>query len=298
MKKITNIKELKILSDNIREEIIRTLTTAGSGHSAGPLGMSDVFAALYFNILNHNPKNPNWENRDRFVLSNGHICPVLYVTLAKSGYFPIKELKTLRKINSRLQGHPHKNSVLGIETSTGPLGQGVSVAAGMAYAGKMDNKNHKIFLSMGDGELDEGQCWEAFMFAGKYKLDNLIGFVDRNHIQIDGNTEDIMPLNPLAAKFKAFNWNVIETNGNDMGKILEAFNQAKKFKGKPTVIIFRTIPGKGVSFMEKRFEWHGKPPIKEEAVIALNELCEDECRIRGYDSKKCKEMIERCNRLE
>ena len=298
MKKVTSIKELQIIADDIRENIIRTLAEAGSGHSAGPLGMSDVFAALYFNILNHNPKNPYWENRDRLILSNGHICPVLYVALAKAGYFPIKELKTLRKIGSRLQGHPHMHSVPGIETSTGPLGQGTSVAAGIAYAGKMDKKNYKVFLSMGDGEMDEGQCWESFMFAGKYKLDNLIGFIDRNHIQIDGFTEDIMPLEPLASKLRAFNWNVIEINGNNMKMILDAFNKAKRYKGKPSVIICKTTPGKGVSFMENRYEWHGKAPVKEEAIIALNQICEDECKLRGFDAEKCKEMMERCGKLE
>ncbi len=298
MKRVTNLKELEIIADEIREEIIKMLVEAGSGHSGGPLGMSDVFAALYFNILNHDPKKPALEGRDRLVLSNGHICPVLYVTLAKSGYFPISELKTLRKLGSRLQGHPHLHALPGIETSTGPLGQGTSVAAGMAYGAKLDNKSYKIFLSMGDGELDEGQCWEAFMFAAKYKLDNLIGFVDRNNIQIDGTTDDIMPLRPLADKFKAFNWHVIEINGNKMKQILNAFNQAKKYKGKPIVIICNTIPGKGVGFMEKRFEWHGKTPNKEEAIKALHQICEDECKIRGLDANKCKALLEQSGRLE
>jgi len=298
MKKVTSIKELQILADNIREEIIKMLATAGSGHSAGPLGMSDVFAALYFNILNHDPKNPYWENRDRLILSNGHICPVLYAALAMAGYFPIEELKTLRQLGSRLQGHPHIHSAPGIETSGGPLGQGISIAAGIALGAKMDKKNYKVFLSMGDGELDEGQCWEAFMFAAKYKLDNLIGFIDRNHIQIDGNTEEIMPLEPLANKLKAFNWNVIEIDGNNMKKILMAFKEAAKNKGKPNVVICKTIPGKGVGFMENRFEWHGKAPIKEEAIIALNQICEDECKLKGFNIEKCKEMIKRCGSLE
>lgn len=298
MKSITNIKELQIIADEIRKEIIKMLVEAGSGHSAGPLGMSDVFAALYFSILNHNPKKPNWENRDRLVLSNGHICPVLYATLAKAGYFPLSELRTLRKLGSRLQGHPHFPALPGIETSTGPLGQGTSVAAGMAYGAKMDNKQYKIFLSMGDGELDEGQCWESFMFAAKYKLDNLIGFVDRNNIQIDGTTDDIMPLNPLADKFRAFNWHVIEINGNDMKQIISAFNEAKKYHGKPIVVICKTIPGKGVSFMEKRFEWHGKTPNKEEAIKALNQISEDECNLKGLDANKCKALLEQSRRLE
>lgn len=298
MKKVTSVRALSILADQIREEIIKMLVHAGSGHSAGPLGMSDVFAALYFNILNHDPKNPWKESRDRLILSNGHICPVLYATLAKAGYFPLSELKTLRRFGTRLQGHPHIRSAPGIEISGGPLGQGTSIAAGLAYGAKMDRKKHKIFLSMGDGELDEGQCWESFMFAAKYKLDNLIGFVDRNGIQIDGNTEEIMPLEPLIAKFKAFNWHVIPINGNDMTQILAAFGEARRHIGSPTVVICKTIPGKGVSFMERRFEWHGKTPIKEEAVIALNQICEDECKLRGFDSDRCKSLMDRCGRLE
>lgn len=298
MKKVTSARALSIIADEIREEIIKMLTRAGSGHSAGPLGMSDVFAALYFNVLNHNPRNPWWAARDRLILSNGHICPVLYATLAKAGYFPLAELKTLRTFGTRLQGHPHIHSAPGVEISGGPLGQGTSIAAGLAYGAKMDGKRYKVFLSMGDGELDEGQCWESFMFAAKNKLDNLIGFVDRNGIQIDGNTEDIMPLEPIVAKFRAFNWHVIPINGNKMEEILDAFSQAKRHKGSPTVIICRTIPGKGVSFMEKRFEWHGKTPIKEEAVIALHQICTDECKLRGFDDQRCKDLIERCGRLE
>lgn len=295
---ITNIKELEILADKIREDLIHTLTEAGSGHSGGPLGMADVFTALYFNVLKHNPKKPLWPDRDRLILSNGHICPILYTALAHAGYFPIKELKTLRKLNSRLQGHPHRNPSIGIETSGGPLGQGTSTAAGIAYGAKMDNKKYRVFLSMGDGELNEGQCWESFMFAAKNKLDNLIGFVDRNHIQIDGFTEDIMPLEPLASKFRAFNWHVIEINGNDMRQILKAFNEAKNHKGSPTVVLCKTIPGKGVSFMEKKYEWHGRVPVKQEAEIALEQLCSTECKLKGYDKEKCKELMERCSKLE
>lgn len=298
MKKITSIKELEILAEEIRIEIIKMLAEAGSGHSAGPLGMADVFTALYFNILNHDPKNPWKESRDRIILSNGHICPVLYATLAKRGYFPISELKTLRKINSRLQGHPHMHSAPGVENTAGPLGQGISVGVGMAYDLKNNKKKNHVFLSTGDGELDEGQCWEAFMFAGKYKLDNLTAFVDRNHIQIDGNTDDIMPLKPLRDKFEAFNWHVIEIDGNNMKEILSAFNKAKTHKGKPTVIICHTIPGKGVKFMEKRYEWHGKPPNKEQAVVALKELAKEECKIKGIDTKKCQAFIENTISLE
>jgi transketolase len=296
--KLKSIKDLEILAETIREDLIHMLTEAGSGHSGGPLGMADVFTALYFNILNHNPKNPLWSERDRLILSNGHICPILYTTLAKAGYFPEKELKTLRKLNSHLQGHPHRNLKFGIETSAGPLGQGTSVAAGIAYGAKMDKKDYRVFLSMGDGELDEGQCWESFMFAAKYKLDNLIGFVDRNHIQIDGYTEDIMPLEPLAAKFRAFNWHVIEINGNNMAQILQGFSEAKKHKGSPSVVLCKTTPGKGVSFMEKKYEWHGRVPIKQEAEIALDELCHQECKLRGFDKDKCKELMSRCSKLE
>lgn len=298
MKRVTDIRQLEIIADQIREEIIKMLVKAGSGHSAGPLGMADVFTALYFNILHHDPKNPYGKDRDRMILSNGHICPVLYATLAKAGYFPLKELATLRKLNSRLQGHPHIHSLPGIETTTGPLGQGISVATGMAYAGKMDRKKHTVFVSTGDGELNEGQCWEAFMFAAKYKLDNLIAFVDRNNIQIDGNTEDIMPLEPVADKFRAFNWHVIEIDGNNMRQIIAAFTKAKQYTGKPIVIICKTIPGKGVSFMEKRFEWHGKPPIKEEALIALHELCEKECRLKNYNSEESKDLMNLRDKLE
>lgn len=272
MKKITDVNQLKLIANEIRQEIIKSLVAAGSGHSAGPLGMADVFTALYFNAMNHNPKNPWDKNRDRFILSNGHICPVWYATLAKAGYFPIKELSTLRKLGTRLQGHPHIYSAPGVENTGGPLGQGISVAVGMAFAAKMDNKKHKIYCGMSDGELEEGQSWEAFLFAAKNKLDNLIVLEDRNYIQIDGNTEKIMPLDPLDQKMKAFNWNVISIDGNNMKQILNALQKAKKVKGKPTMIICNVIPGKGVSFMENKFEWHGKPPTLEEGKKALEEL--------------------------
>ena len=298
MKKATNVKELEIIADEIRTEIIKMLVEAGSGHSAGPLGMADVFSALYFNIMNHDPKKPWAKGRDRLILSNGHICPVLYASLAKSGYFPISELKTLRKINSRLQGHPHYHSAPGIENTGGPLGQGISFATGIAYSLKMDKRKSKVFLSTGDGELDEGQCWEAFMFAGKNKLDNLIAFVDRNHIQIDGNTDNVMPLNPLGEKFKAFNWDVIEIDGNNMKEILRGFEKAKKNKGKPTVVICNTVPGKGVKFMEKKFEWHGKPPNKEQGIEALRQIVKDECKLRGLDHERCMVLLENSGVLE
>ena len=279
-KKITDINELKLKANRIRKEIIIMLEKAGSGHSAGPLGMADIFSALYFNVMNHNPKKPWEENRDRMILCNGHICPVLYPTLALAGYFPLKELSTLRKINSRLQGHPHYQSVPGIENSSGPLGQGSSMAAGIAIGAKIYNKKFRVYLVLSDGELNEGQPWESFLFAAKYKLDNIIAIVDRNNIQIDGKSDDIMPLNPLDLKFKAFGWHVIKIDGHNMKEILSAFKKAKAIKGKPTVIIANTIPGKGISFMENDYNWHGKPPNTEEANLALEELEKIEIQLR------------------
>jgi len=294
-KKINDSKKLKLIANTIRQDIIKMLVQAGSGHSAGPLGMADIFTALYFNVMNHNPKKPQWQDRDRFILSNGHICPVWYATLARAGYFPVKELKTLRKLGTRLQGHPHINSAPGIENSGGPLGQGISIAVGVALAGKMDKKKFRVYCGMGDGEINEGQPWEAFMFAAKNRLDNLIGIVDRNYIQIDGDTENVLPLDSLAAKLKSFNWHVIEINGNNTGEILKAFEKANKNKGKPTVIIANTVPGKGVSFMEGKYEWHGKPPTKEQGELALAELCEEECSLKGKKCKKCIKPLEECN---
>jgi transketolase len=248
------------------------LVEAKSGHPGGPLGMADIFTAFYFHILNHNPKNPTWEDRDRLVLSNGHICPVQYATMAIAGYFPVDELKTLRKINSRLQGHPHRSSLPGLETTSGPLGEGLSEAIGIALAAKLDKKNYRIFCLTSDGEHEEGNIWEAVMFAGKNKLNNLIQVIDRNYIQIDGNTENIMPLDPLKAKYEAFNWNAIEIDGNDIKSFIETIEKAKTLSDKPTIIIAKTVPGKGVSFMENDYHWHGKPPNKEEAEKALTEL--------------------------
>ena len=266
------IKALNLKANKIRELIIEMLVAAGSGHSGGPLGMADIFSAFYFHVLNHDPKNPNLPDRDRLVLSNGHICPVRYAAMALSGYFPIEELKTLRKINSRLQGHPHRSALPGVETTSGPLGEGLAESLGMALAAKMDKKNYYIYCVASDGEHQEGNTWEAIMFAGKYKLDNLIEVLDRNFIQIDGNTEKIMPLEPLKKKYESFNWNAIEIKGNDIGLFIQTVNEAKKMKGKPTVIIADTIPGKGVSFMENNYLWHGKPPSKEEAEKAMAEL--------------------------
>ncbi len=266
------IQELELKANQIREDIIKMLLEAGSGHSGGPLGMADVFTALYFHSLNHNPKMPNWPDRDRLVLSNGHICPVLYATLAHAGYFPVSELMTLRKLGTRLQGHPHRSALPGLETTSGPLGSGLSQACGMAMVGKMDQKSWHVYCLMSDGEHDAGNSWEAVMFAGKNKLHNLTAILDRNNIQIDGFTEDIMPLENLKAKYEAFNWHVIEINGHNIQAIIDAIDQAKAIFEKPTMIIAHTIPGKGVDFMENKFEWHGKTPNPEEAKKALHEL--------------------------
>jgi len=248
------------------------ISEVGSGHPAGALGMADIFAVLYFHILKHNPKKPDWEDRDRLVLSNGHICAVRYSAMARSGYFPVKELKTFRKINSRLQGHPSYLDLPGLESSSGSLGQGLSVAAGMALAGKLDKKHYKIYCVVSDGELDEGSSWEAINAANKWQLDNLIVIVDRNYIQISGNTEEIWPLDSLRKKFESYNWHVVETDGNSIKRLLGAFDRIKHMKGKPIVMIAKTVPGKGVSFMENDHVWHGKPPSKEETEKALREL--------------------------
>lgn len=269
------IKNLELKANDIRESIIEMLMEAGSGHTAGPLGMADVFTALYFHSLKHNPHDPFWDERDRFVLSNGHICPVLYATMAHAGYFPIQELFTLRKFGSRLQGHPHREWLPGIETSSGPLGEGLSQAVGMALADRIDTGEswgRFIYCSLGDGELDEGQNWEAIMLAGKEKLGNLIAIVDRNNIQIDGFTEDVMPLEPLSKKWESFNWHTQEIDGHNFNEIVGAIDRAKVVQNQPSVIIARTIPGKGVPMFERKPEWHGKPPSKEEGAKALEIL--------------------------
>lgn len=275
-------KELEQKANAIRQDIIKMLVEAGSGHSAGPLGMTDVFTALYFKILKHDPKKPDWPERDLLVLSNGHITPARYVTMAHAGYFPKSELKTLRKFGSRLQGHPERTRLPGIETTSGPLGSGLSQAAGMALGLKMDQVfSRRVICLTSDGEHDEGNTWEGVMLAAKYNLHNLTVLIDRNNIQIDGPTEQVMPLDSLAAKYEAFNWHVIEIDGHNFEQIIEAFSLAKAIIERPTVIIAHTIPGKGVDFMEYDYRWHGKPPSPEEAKKALHQLRTLGGRIRG-----------------
>lgn len=265
-------KSLETTANDIRMSIIDMLTDAGSGHTAGPLGMTDVFTVLYFHHLRHNPQNPSWTDRDRLVLSNGHICPVLYATMAHSGYFPISELHTLRKFGSRLQGHPHREFLPYVETSSGPLGSGLSQAVGMAMGLRMDTTKQNVYCLLGDGELDEGQNWEAILLAGREKLANLTAIVDRNNIQIDGNTESVMPLEPLPDKWRAFNWHVLEINGHDMREIANALDTARAITEKPVVIIAHTIPGKGIAEIEYDYHWHGNPPNHEQEQRWLAEL--------------------------
>lgn len=269
------IQDLEIKANAIRQSIISMLVEAKSGHSAGPLGMTDIFTYLYFRALRHDPQRPLWEERDRLVLSNGHICPVYYATLAHAGYFPIEELKTLRKFGTRLQGHPHREWLPFVETSSGPLGSGLSQAAGMALADKIDHgetTRRRVYALLSDGELQEGNTWEAVMFAAKYHLHNLTAIVDYNNIQIEGYIEDVMPLADLRAKWESFNWHVIEIDGHDFPAIDEAIEKAKTIFEKPTVILAHTIPGKGVAFMERDYHWHGTPPNPEQAAEALREL--------------------------
>jgi len=280
----SKILDLEKKANDIRISIIESLIEAKSGHTAGPLGMADVFTLFYFHILKHDPKNPTWPERDRLVLSNGHICPVLYSTMAHAGYFEVEELKTLRKFGTRLQGHPHREYLPYVETSSGPLGLGLGQAVGMALADRMDNganTERYIYCFLGDGELDEGSNWESIMLAGKNKLRNLIAVVDRNNIQIEGYTEDVMPLESLADKWRAFNWHVIEVSGHDFQALNEAVEEAQAIYEKPTVIIAHTIPGKGVKEFERDYRWHGNPPgsgpedkIKkaEQGAVALAEL--------------------------
>lgn len=277
------VVRLEEKANEIRQSIIGMLVEAGSGHTAGPLDMADVFALLYFSVLKHDPKQPDWEDRDRLVLSAGHICPVLYATMAHAGYFPLEELMTLRKFGSRLQGHPHRLSLPGLETSSGPLGSGLSQAVGMALAERMSNPytSKFIYCITGDGELDEGQIWEAAMLAGKEQLHNLIVIVDRNGIQIDGYTKDVMPLEPLREKFEAFNFDVQEVDGHNIRMVNDAIGKAQSVYSQPSVIIAHTIAAKGVDVFERDFRWHGNPPGKgpedrvpkgDQAKVALQKL--------------------------
>jgi transketolase len=267
------IEHIELKANEIRKDIIRMLLSAGSGHAAGAMGMADVFAALYFGgEVNYDVTNPWMENRDRIVLSCGHICPVWYATLAHAGYFSHAELETLRKLGSRLQGHPHYRELPGVENSSGPLGQGISQAVGMAQAAKMDGKSWRVYCVMSDGELEEGQSWEALNLAGKNNLHNLTAIIDRNNIQIDGFTEEVMPMEPLADKLRAFNWTVLEVDGHSAREVVEAIQKSKSIFENPTVIIAHTIPGKGVGFMERKPEWHGKAPNDQEAMDALRQL--------------------------
>lgn len=268
------ITQLEQKANDIRQDIILMLQEAGSGHSAGPLGLADILTALYFNILNIRPEEPEWDERDVFFLSNGHCVPVQYAAMAEAGYFDKEELKTLRKLGSRLQGHPEREMLPGLENTSGPLGSGLSQAAGYAYSLQYLDKNpHRfVYAVMGDGELNEGNIWEAAMFAGKYKLGQLITFVDRNNIQIDGTTEDVMPLEDLRGKWESFGWHVLEIDGHNIESIIDAASQGRAITNRPTVIIAHTIPGKGVDFMEYNYKWHGMPPNAEQAKEALEDL--------------------------
>lgn len=264
--------ELKKISQEIRKEVVSMIYQAGSGHPGGSLGMADIFTALYFKVLNHNPKNPEDPERDRLILSNGHICPVQYASLALAGYFPLENLQTLRKLGSGLQGHPYRRFLPGIETTSGPLGSGLSQASGMAWAALHDKKSWRVVCIMSDAEQDEGNTWEAVMFAAKYKLHNLTAVLDRNKIQVDGRTEKVMPLTSVKARYEAFGWHVLEIDGHNFKEIIWAFTVAQKIKEKPVLIVADTVLGKGISFMENQVEWHSHPINKEEMERALGEL--------------------------
>lgn len=268
-----SLKQLDKQAEAIRESIVKMLLAAGSGHSAGPLGMADLMTALYFRVMRHDPKDPDWSERDLFFLSNGHCVPVLYAAMAHAGYFPKKELMSLRHLGSRLQGHPERAALPGLESTSGPLGSGISQAAGAALSLKLDqNKNRMVYVATGDGELNEGNNWEGIMFAAKYKLDNLVAIIDRNSIQIDGNTEEVMPLEDLKLKWESFGWQVQEVDGHNIEAIIDALAMARSVSGRPSVIIAHTIPGKGVDFMEDDFRWHGKVPNQKQAQEALHDL--------------------------
>jgi len=279
--KLKSVRELSLMANSMRQDVIRMLVPAASGHTAGPLGMADVFSILFFHEMNYDAKKPAWSGRDRFVLSNGHICPVLYSSMARAGYFPLEELMTLRKLGSRLQGHPSMYKLPGIENSSGPLGEGLAIASGIALAGKMDGCKWRVYCATSDGEHQEGSTWEAVMLAAKYKLDNLVAVCDRNYIQIDGGTEEIMPLLDMAEKYRSFGWHAITVDGHDYEALMRAYDEAKKTKGKPTMIIANTVPGKGVSFIEGDYKWHGKAPNQEEADRAIAELEEERKKIEA-----------------
>lgn len=272
MKRTLSEKEMREKARQLRTMILEMLYEAGSGHPGGSLSAIDLMAVLYNNVMSHDPKNPKWKERDRFILSKGHIAPALYAILADCGYFDKKELKTLRKFGSILQGHPYMHKTPGVEVSAGSLGQGLSIAVGIALGAKINSEDYRVFCMMGDGEIQEGQIWEAAMSAGHYKLDNLCGILDFNGVQIDGRVEEVMNINPCKDKWMAFNWNVIEVDGHDVIEVEKAFKQAEAYKGKPTVIIAKTVKGKGVSFMENAAAWHGAAPNKEQLETALEEL--------------------------
>ncbi len=270
-----DVRSLEQKANLLRRHVLRMTFAAGSGHPGGSLSYADIVAALYFKVLNHRPGQPAWEDRDRLVLSKGHAAPVYYAALAESGYFPVSELVNLRKLGSMLQGHPSRSRTPGVEMSTGSLGQGLSVSNGIALAAKLDRKDHRIYCLCGDGEMESGQIWEAAMLAAHYKLDNVTTFVDRNRLQIDGPTEEVMSVEPLAKKWEGFGWHVIEIDGHDMRQILDACGAARQVKGKPTVIIAHTVKGKGVSYMENSIAFHGKAPNEQELIQGLRELGED-----------------------
>ena len=268
-------KLIKMLDEKaliLRQDIIKMIGKAGSGHPGGSLSAADIVAALYFHHLRHDPKNPKWSDRDRFVLSKGHACPVLYAALAESGYFPTKELMTLRMLGSPLEGHPDMRKLLGVEISSGSLGQGLAAGNGMALAARLDQRDFRVYVLMGDGECQEGEIWEAAMFAAHYKIDNIVGIVDYNNLQIDGFVSEVMEVQPLADKWRSFGWHVIEIDGHNIGQIIDTLDEAKKIKGKPTAIIATTVKCKGVSFMENKVEFHGRAPTPDELARALKEL--------------------------
>lgn len=288
------VKVLEKKANEIRQDSLIMVAQAGSGHTAGPLGMADIFTAFYFHILKHNPKKPDWPERDRLILSNGHIVPVRYTAMAHAGYFPKSEMNTLRKINSRLEGHPSVKTLPGVETSSGPLGEGLSQSCGMALAARMDkmDKNYHIWCLLSDGEHQEGMTWEAAMLAGKYKLDNLTAIIDRNNIQIDGRTEDIMPLEPLREKYEAFGWHVMEMNAHDMAEIVSTLEEAKSIHEKPVFVIAHTTPGKGVSFMENDYKWHGIPPGSgPEDIVPKERQLEEALRELGMSEVKIEKVL-------